>query len=142
MKNITEFIAEVKHSGSRKAEGLRFIITGSIATCIQYGLYLILISACSLSAVVSTVVSYFISFVTNYILSNYFTFKTRPSKGNAASFLASHIINLSLQTILVALFSKCINAEYALLPAMVICIPCNFFLVRFALKSEHFTSKK
>lgn len=121
------------------AEGLRFVITGTIATLIQYGFYLLFLIVCDLSAAIATVISYGLSFVANYFMSNLFTFRTRPGRKNAVSFMVSHFLNLSLQTVLVAGFSQCIHPEYALLPAMAICVPCNFFLIRFALKSRYFS---
>lgn len=137
--DIAKTLRSIRKSDSRVAEGLRFIITGVIATALQYAFYLLLLSVCGLKPTVSTVVSYLLSFVANYVLSNLFTFHTRPGKKNAMSFLASHMINLGLQTGLVAIFSRLINPAYALLPAMIICVPCNFFLVRFALKSKYFS---
>lgn len=138
--DVAKIISTIGKSESRKAEGLRFAITGAIATLIQYGFYLLFLSVYAMSAVIATVISYGLSFVANYFMSNLFTFRTRPGRKNAVSFVVSHLVNLGLQTILVAVFSRCFNPEYALLPAMTICVPCNFFLVRFALKSKHFTS--
>lgn len=124
----------------KKAEIVRFIMTGTIAALIQYGLYIVLLSECGLSAVISTIVSYCVSLTVNYFMSNLFTFKTRPGRKNAVAFFACHMLNIALQTSLVAIFSRCINPEYALVPAMAICVPCNFLLVRFALKSNCFNN--
>lgn len=136
---IIDKISQIGKSESRIAEGLRFVITGVIATALQYAFYLLFLSVCGLAPTLSAVISYVVSFVANYILSNLFTFHTRPGKKNAVSFLVSHMINLGLQTGLVAIFSRLVDPAYALLPAMVICVPCNFFLVRFALKSKYFS---
>lgn len=137
--NIGNLLKSISKSENRKAEGLRFVVTGTIATTIQYGFYLLFLSLPGFSAVISTMLSYGISFAVNYIASNLFTFRTRPSRKNAISFLCSHLINFVLQTTLVAFFSNIIRPEYALIPAMIICVPCNFFMVRYALKSHHFS---
>lgn len=137
--NLRQLIKVFATSDNRKAEGIRFIITGSIATLIQYGCYLLFLMACGVSPVTSTITSYTISFIVNYFLSNKFTFRTQPKRKNALSFFCCHIINLGLQTAFVAIFSRLFNPEYALIPAMAICIPCNFLLVRFALKSKRFS---
>lgn len=137
--NFARIVDIVGKSKTRKAEGLRFVITGIIATLFQYGLYLLFLSVCNLPAAISTIISYGLSFAANYFMSNWFTFRTHPNKKNAVSFFVSHVVNLCLQTCLVVLFSQYINSEYALLPAMVICVPCNFFLVRFSLKSKFFS---
>lgn len=135
-----KIIQYIKDANNKKAEIIRFGVTGVIATCLQYGLYVLFVAILHLSAIVSTVLSYGLSFCANFFLSNFFTFRTSPNGKKAVSFTASHLINLGLQTGLVAIFSHFINPKYALLPAMAICIPCNFFLVRFALKSKLFES--
>lgn len=136
---IQKIISQIGKSESRKAEGIRFIITGSIATLIQYAFYLLFLVKCGFPAVISTILSYGLSFAANFFMSNLFTFRTRPGWKKAGSFLVSHLINLGMQTGFVALFCLWINPEYALLLAMIICVPCNFFFVRFALKSRHFS---
>ena len=135
---VLNTIRRVGHSENKKAELIRFGVTGAIATFIQYGFYYLFVAVLNIPAVGSSVISYVLSFSANFFLSNFFTFHTSPTKKKAASFTVSHLINLGLQTGLVALFSRIIDPEYALLPAMGICIPCNFLLVRFALKSSRF----
>ncbi len=124
-------------SESRLAEIFRFLITGLVAMLIQYGFYLIFIIS-HLKPVLSTLSSYLISFIANFILSNFFTFHTHPDKKKAILFTVSHCINLTVQTGLVAFFSRHINSEYALIPAMLICIPINYILVRYALRNKCF----
>lgn len=112
-----------------------------MATAIQYVGYLLAVSLCLLSVIVSTVVSYGISFVANFFLSNLFTFQTHPNKKKMFSFMASHMVNLGLQVFLVTMFANIVGKEYALIPAMLICIPVNFLLVRFALTNWRFQSR-
>lgn len=127
-------IESVMYSGNRVAEGMRFVLTGGIAALIQYVCYILLLW-CGITVEVSTVISYCVSLVFNYIMSNRFTFRTRLSRRNAVLFACCHMVNLGMQTILAAFFSHLIDSEIALLPAMVICVPCNFFMVRYVLKS-------
>lgn len=134
--NYSRLLNSICQSDNRKAEVLRFAFTGAIAAAIQYGFYLLFIEVCCFTAIISTAISYCISFTANYIISNIFTFRTHPTKKNAFLFFLSHLINLGMQSLLVDIFSRCITPEYALLPAMAICVPCNFLLVRFALKSK------
>ena len=47
---------------------------------------------------------------------------------------------MGLQTGLVAIFKGIVGPTLALLPAMAICIPVNYLLVRFAFTSRLFTS--
>ncbi|MBD5179473.1 MAG: GtrA family protein [Bacteroidales bacterium] len=128
MNNRTDKIMEI----------LRFCITGGIATLLQYLFYLMFVVAFAVQPEVSTVLSYGLSFIANFFLSNYFTFRTQPNKKKTVSFAVSHLINLGLQTLLVWVFCHVMPSQYALIPAMAICIPCNFVLVRFALKSKRF----
>ena len=122
----------------RGTEILMFCITGGIATLLQYLFYLMFVVAFAVQPEVSTVLSYGLSFIANFFLSNYFTFRTQPNKKKTVSFAVSHLINLGLQTLLVWVFCHVMPSQYALIPAMAICIPCNFVLVRFALKSKRF----
>lgn len=121
---------------------LRFCIVGGIATILQYGVYVIFVNAVGLTAVVSTIISYAISFIFNFILSTLFTFHTRPTAKKGIGFTLSHLINMGCQTGLVAIFKGLVGPDLALLPALAICIPVNYILVRYALTSRRFQSKK
>lgn len=120
----------------RLSEIIRFGLVGGLATVIQYGVYVVFVTAVKVPAVPSTMISYAISFLCNFFLSNYFTFHTRPNAIKGVGFALSHLINMGLQVGLVAIFKGIVGATLALLPAMVICIPVNYTLVRFALTSK------
>lgn len=137
---ISYIIKGIKHSEKKKAEVIRFAITGIVATILQYALYILFLEYCGVRPVVSTIISYGISLVFNFFMSNTFTFHTTPNIKKIFSFSVSHVINLGLQTGLVAIFSRIFNPAFALLPAIAICVPCNFLMVRFALKSRIFQS--
>lgn len=124
MKNIIQ-------GEGRLSEILRFCITGGLATVLQYGIYVVFVDAVGLPAVPSTIVSYAISFIFNYLLSAYFTFRKRPSSGNIIGFIACHAVNMGLQTGLVAIFKGLVGPTLALLPALAVCIPINYLMVRF-----------
>ena len=136
--DVKDIIRSVARSSSQKVELVRYVMVGGVSTVLQYVFYVALVELAGMSALAGAPVSYGISFCVNFILSNYFTFHTRPNKKNAASFAASHIINLGLQTLLVAMFTGVVGKAYALLPAMLICIPINYLLVRFALTNRRF----
>lgn len=128
-------------SQSRFAEIIRFAFVGGFSTVLQYGLYIVFLHAVKLTPVISSMVSYAISFIANYFLSNYFTFKSSPNFRSGLGFAASHLFNMGLQTGLVAIFKGIVGPTLALLPAMAICFPCNYLLVRFALTSDLFNRK-
>lgn len=123
---------------SRLSEIVRFALVGGLATVLQYGFYIIFVHAVGVPAVPSTMISYALSFIVNYILSSYFTFHTKPTAKNGLGFTLSHLVNMGLQTGLVAIFKEIVGKTLALLPAMAICIPVNYFLVRFAFTSKIF----
>lgn len=129
-------------SKSRFAEIMRFAFVGGFSTVLQYGLYIVFLHAVKLTPVVSSMVSYAISFVANYFLSSYFTFKSSPNFKSGLGFAASHLFNMGLQTGLVAIFKGIVGPTLALLPALAICFPCNYFLVRFALTSKWFRKRE
>lgn len=126
----------------RISEIIRFGLVGSIATLLQYGFYVIFVNVIDIPAVAATMVSYALSFIFNFIMSNYFTFHTKPNAKKGIGFTLSHLINMGLQVGLVAIFKGLVGDTLALLPAMLICIPVNYLLVRFALTNRRFKSKK
>lgn len=127
---------------SRLSEIIRFCLVGGTATVIQYGIYVIFVNAVHVRAVPSTMISYAISFIFNYFLSSYFTFHKHPTAKNGLGFVLSHLINMGLQTGMVAIFKGIVGPTLALLPALAICIPTNYILVRFAFTSKIFGNKK
>lgn len=129
---------------SRISEIVRFGITGGIATVLQYGIYVVFVNAVfhGSRAVVASLISYAISFVANFFLSSYFTFHSKPNAKKGLGFTLSHLVNMGLQTGLVAIFKGITGPTLALLPALAICIPVNYFLVRFAFTSDIFKSGK
>ena len=122
----------------RLSEIIRFGITGTIATAIQYGLYVVFVDAVGLAATVSTIISYVLSFICNFFLSSYFTFNSKPNTKKGLGFACSHLVNMGLQVGLVAVFQLIVGKTLALLPAMAICIPINYLLVRFVFSSKYF----
>lgn len=128
-------------SSDKRSEAIRFVAVGGFATVLQYGIYVIFVNAVGVQAVVSTLISYAISFVANFFLTSYFTFRSNPNAKKGIAFTLSHLINMGMQTGFVAIFKGLVGPTLALLPALAICIPVNFFLVRFAFKSKYIQGK-
>lgn len=135
-------INKIVNSSSKRAELLRFLMVGGFATVLQYGIYVVFVHAVKVPPVVSTMISYAISFIANFFLSSYFTFHSDPNAKKGLAFTFSHLINMGLQTGFVAIFKGIVGPTLALLPAMVLCVPINFFLVRFAFTAKIFQSGK
>lgn len=125
---------------SRLSEIVRFALVGGLATVLQYAFYVIFVNVIHVRAVPSSMISYALSFIVNFFLSSYFTFHSRPNAKKGVGFTLSHLFNMGLQTGLVAIFKGIVGPTLALLPAMAICIPVNYLLVRFAFTSRLFTS--
>lgn len=133
---------KILKSDSRIHEILRFCLVGGLATVIQYGIYVIFVDAVGVKAVPSTLISYSISFIFNYILSSYFTFHKKPTTQNMIGFVTSHAINMGMQTGIVAIFKGIVGNTLALLPAFAICIPLNYLMVRYAFNHDIFKKKR
>lgn len=120
--------------GSQKfGEMIRFGIVGVVATAIHYGIYLLLNLWINVN--VSYTIGYVTSFVCNFLLSNYFTFKTKPTAKKGAGFAFSHAVNWGMQILLLNAFMWLgVSESWAPLPTWCITIPMNFLLVRFFLK--------
>ena len=120
---------------TKQKEFFRFCLVGGTATGIHYGIYLLLNRAMNPNVAFS--IGYFVSFLANFVLSNVFTFKTRPSAGKGVGFTLSHIVNYLLQSGFLNLFIYVLKVPetWAPLPVYAITVPINFILVRTALKS-------
>lgn len=109
---------------------IRYAIVGGLATAIHYGLYLLL--QLWIWPWLAYTIGYALSFVVNYILTNYFTFRTQPSTRNGIGFVISHTVNYGLHIGLLELFLWIgIPNEWAPFPVFAIVIPINFFILRF-----------
>lgn len=123
----------------RRGEVIRFALVGGFCTVLQYGMYVVFYLAVGVPPVVSTIISYAISFVANFLLSSFFTFNSDPNAKKGLAFAASHLINMGMQTGFVAIFKGIVGGTLALLPALAICVPTNYFMVRYAFKSKRFS---
>jgi len=81
---------------------IRFCIIGTCAAAVHYGIYFLLQYWINLN--IAYTAGYVISFVGNYFLTNYFTFRTRPSWGKFIGFAGSHGLNYLLHIILFNIF--------------------------------------
>ncbi len=114
-------------------EIVRFGIVGVTATMLQYGCYLLL--NLFLHPTLSNTGAYLVSFAFNYVASTRYTFRVKSNAKRGAGFVFSHLINYSLQTVLLILFLHLgIQKTWAMIPVFALCVPINFILVRFFLK--------
>ena len=114
-------------------EAIRFCIVGGIATLLHYVIYWILKSWMNLN--IAYVIGYGLSFVCNYFLTSYFTFRKKVNIKSGIGFSGAHLFNLVFQVILLNIFTYLgVNENIAPIPVYAIAIPVNFLLVRFVFK--------
>ena len=114
-------------------EASRFIIVGVIATALHYAIYWILMRWMNVN--IAYTIGYALSFICNFFLTSYFTFKSSATVKRGLGFGSAHLVNYLLQILLLNLFVWFgIKAEYAPIPVYLIVIPINFLLVRFVFK--------
>lgn len=144
-----------KISNLLKKEFIRFAIVGVLATAIQYGVYLLflrIVPESNYQVNIALSIGYGVSFVCNFILTSVFTFRSKANAKKTIGFIMSHAINFGLQNGLIRFFmwlslpSIAVHVasyewlvkpeEYALIFVLIIAVPVNFLLVRFAFKSK------
>lgn len=126
----------MKHfSDPKYGQFLRFCINGVLAVAIQYAVYLLMIQW--MNEYVANTIGYIVSFCCNFIITSYWTFKSRPSLKKLGGFGSSHIVNYLAQQGFLALYLWAgIPKEYAALFAMASAVPINFALLRFVYKKH------
>lgn len=114
-------------------EIIKFGIVGTTAMLIHYGIYYILLPFMDKN--IAYTIGYFLSFLCNYLMSSYITFRVKPSWKRFFRFLCSHGINYFIYLGLFNFFYWVgVPAEYAPLPVYLVAVPISFLLVRYALK--------
>lgn len=124
-----------KFNDPRVGQFVRFCINGVLAVAIQYAVYLLLIQW--INEFVANTIGYFVSFCCNFIITSYWTFKSRPSLKKLGGFGTSHLINYFLQQCFLAFYLwLSVPKEYAALFAMASVVPINFAILRFVYKKK------
>ena len=131
--NIINIIKQDTHIG----QFCRFVLVGGIATVLHYGIYLG-INALGIPINLAYTLGYGLSFIFNYIASNYFTFNAIPNAKSGIKFIGAHCCNYLLQMVLLNIYIYIgIPQTIAPIGVFVIAIPVNFILVRIAFKTSN-----
>ena len=117
---------------------VRYGIVGTVSTGIHYGVYLLLMFLLgdlgvqqTLNANISYAGGYLIGFCVNYVLTTYFTFKTKASKKNATGFTVSHVLNYLIEMgVLNLLLYWGVEKSIAGLIVIVVAVPINFVFLK------------
>lgn len=137
MRLLTSRLSETKRST------IRFVIVGTSGTVLQYALYYgflvlveFLLPEMELANTCFTL-AYILEVITNYFLTSYYTFSTRPSWKNASGFLTGRVFNYVLQ---IGLLNACIwmqmGDKLAGMVAIVIAGVVNYFVMKFFFKKK------
>ena len=116
-------------------EAVRFALVGGLATLLHYGIYLALQHFIQVD--LAYTIGYLISFIANFYLTAYFTFRSAPSWKKLFGMGGAHAVNYLLHITLLNLFLWIgISKPLAPIPVFAIAIPVNFVLVRFVFKRK------
>ena len=112
---------------------LRFCIIGVLAAAVHYGVYFMLQWWIDLN--IAYTAGYLISFIGNFILTNFFTFRTKPTWKNFVGFAGSHGINYFLHIVLFNIFLW-LGVHHLIAPPLVMLVA---MLVQFSILRAVFT---
>lgn len=124
----------LKLDRARIYELLRFGLVGVVATLIHYVIYWLLKQYNDYN--IAYITGYVISFVCNFFLTSYFTFRAKVNVKRGVGFFCVHMFNMLFQIILLNIFVWIgLRQDIAPLFVFAIAIPVQFFLVRFVFKN-------
>jgi len=117
---------------------VRFVFVGTLGTGVQYGIYYLLLDIfqrhwpeVGILTSVAFTAGFMIEMVCNYFLTNFYTFRTRPSWKNAGGFLLGRVLNYVIQlSLLNALVWLHMGEEWAGIVAIMLAGVINYFVLR------------
>ena len=117
---------------------VRFMFVGTLGTGLQYGIYYLLLDIfqrqwpeVGILTSVAFTAGFMIEMVCNYFLTNFYTFRTRPSWKNAGGFLLGRVLNYVIQlSLLNALVWLHMGEEWAGIVAIMLAGVINYFVLR------------
>ena len=132
-----EIIKSVFHSKSKRYQFIRYCTEGSLAAGIHYGVYFVLQEYELVNLNIAYTIGYATSFICNFFMTSYFTFRSNPSLKKALGFGGSHLVNYLIHMGLFNLFlSLDVNQEIAPLFVLAVAVPVNFVMLRFVFKHK------
>lgn len=139
MDTKCEKIGLLLHS-AKFGQFVRFAINGVLSAAIHYGIYYVLLFFTI--ANIAYITGYLVSFVSNFFLTNYFTFRTKPTFKRFIGFSGSHAFNFGLHIVLFNIFLW-LGVHELIIPLLVMSIAMvtQFFILRFVFVRNPQTSK-
>ncbi|MBO7591267.1 MAG: GtrA family protein [Prevotella sp.] len=123
-----EKIGLLLHS-AKFGQFVRFVLNGVLSSAIHYGIYYVLLFWTI--ANIAYITGYLVSFVSNFFLTSYFTFRTKPTLKRFIGFSGSHALNFGLHVVLFNIFLW-LGVHKLIIPLLVIGIAMmvQFFILR------------
>lgn len=88
-----EIVKSVFQSKSKRYQFIRYCTVGTLAAGIHYGVYYLLQEYEMTNLNIAYTIGYVTSFICNFFLTSYFTFRSNPSLKRALGFGGSHLVN-------------------------------------------------
>ena len=132
-----KIVESIFHSKSKRYQFIRYCTVGSLAAGIHYGVYFVLQEYELVNLNIAYTIGYATSFICNFFMTSYFTFRSNPSLKKALGFGGSHLVNYLIHMGLFNLFlSLDVNQEIAPLFVLAVAVPVNFVMLRFVFKHK------
>lgn len=137
---MSEKIERLSHK-TKFWQFVRFILNGGLSSAIHYGIYYLLLFCTT--ANVAYISGYLTSFVSNFFLTSYFTFRTKPTLKRFIGFSGSHALNLGLHIVLFNIFLW-LGVHQLIIPLLVmgIAMMVQFFVLRLVFVRKQQASEK
>lgn len=108
---------------------IRFGLVGVFATLFHYFIYWILQHWINVN--VAYTIGYALSFICNFFLTSYFTFKKEATVKRGIGFSGAHLFNYLFQMVLLNIFiSIGLSNTLAPIPVYMIAVPVNFIIIK------------
>ncbi len=99
-----EIVKSVFQSKGKRYQFIRYCTVGTLAAGIHYGVYYLLQEYEMTNLNIAYTIGYVTSFICNFFLTSYFTFRSNPSLKRALGFGGSHLVNYLIHMGLFNLF--------------------------------------
>lgn len=117
---------------------VKFIFVGGTAFVVDYGILFLLTSTLKMNYLVASCISFSVSVIINYILSNLFVFKMKKEKKTFLLFLVISILGLGINQIIMWGMTEKLNVYYMIskIGATFIVMCWNFIMRKILLEDR------
>lgn len=132
---MRDIISKGLRQDTKRWQFVRFVLNGGLSSAIHYLIYLLLL--CVTTANAAYITGYLVSFVSNFFLTSYFTFRIRPTVKRFIGFAGSHAVNFALHVVLFNIFLW-LGVDKFIIPLLVMAIAMmiQFFILRLVFRRK------